>query len=62
MVLPEPVWPDDGHRLAGLHLERDTLQDRLSGIVRKAHIPELDLAAHRPRYNPAILIQVRSRG
>ena len=46
VLLPEPGRSDEGHGLAGLHMEGNALQHPLAGYVAEPDIPEFDFAPH----------------
>ena len=49
--MPAPVAPDQRHRLAGRHVQRDALHRGLGGArVRERHVHELHLPAQPGRY------------
>ena len=49
MVLPAPVGPDDGDRLAGLGHERQVLDERPVGVVGERHVARTRPGPHRRR-------------
>ena len=58
VVLPAPVWPDDGQSLAGLDAEGNVAQDPVfvfrsgAAVIGEPHVAKFDFAARlRERMN-----------